>query len=182
LTKKGAFKWSEEAQFTFDKMKKVMSTCSVLALPDFGQPFTLECDASGEGIRAILMQNRHPLAYESRKLKRPELLYTIYDKEMMAILHALAKFRQYLVGAKFVVKSDHNSLKYFLEQKDLNERPHKWVSKIQAYDFDIEFVKGKNNVVADALSKRPSIYAMTDVSVDWKDLLVIEYSKNQFAC
>jgi hypothetical protein len=65
LTKKGAFKWSEEARFTFEKMKKVMSTRPVLALPDFGQPFTLECDASGEGIEAVLMQNRHPLSYES---------------------------------------------------------------------------------------------------------------------
>jgi hypothetical protein len=182
LTKKGAFKWSEEAQFTFDKMKKVMSTCPVLALPNFGQPFTLECDASGEGIGAVLMQNRHPLAYESRKLRGPELLYSIYDKEMLAIMHALAKFRQYLVGARFVVKSDHNSLKYLLEQKDLNERQQKWVSRIQAYDFDIEFVKGKNNMVAYALSRRPSIYAMTDVSVDWKNHLVMEYSENQFAC
>jgi hypothetical protein len=118
LTKKGAFKWSEEAQFTFDKMKKVMSTCPVLALQDFNQPFTLECDASEEGIGAVLMQNRHPLAYESRKLRGSKLLYNIYDKEMLAIMHALAKFRQYLVGARFVVKSDHNSLKYFLEQKD----------------------------------------------------------------
>ena len=118
LTKKGAFKWSEEAQFTFDKMKKVMSTCPVLALPDFVQPFTLECDASGEGIWAVLMQNRQPLAYESRKLRGLELLYNIYDKEMLAIMHALAKFRQNLVGARFVVKSDHNSLKYLLEQKD----------------------------------------------------------------
>jgi hypothetical protein len=92
LTKKGAFKWSEEAQFTFDKMKKVMSTCLVLALPDFSQPFTLECDASGEGIGAVLMQKRHPLAYESQKLKGTELLYSIYDKEMLAIMHALAKF------------------------------------------------------------------------------------------
>jgi hypothetical protein len=182
LTKKGAFKWSEEAQFTMDKMKKVMSTCPVLALPDFGLPFTLECDASGEGIGVVLMQNRHPLAYESRKLRGPELLYSIYDKEMLAIMHALAKFRQYLVGARFVVKSDHNSLKYLLEQKDLNERQQKWVSRIQAYDFDIEFVKGKNNVVVDALSRRPSIFSMSGVSVDWKDHLVLEYAKDQFAC
>jgi hypothetical protein len=94
---------------------------------------------------------------------------------MLAIMYALAKFRQYHVGAWFVVKSDHNSLKYLLEQKDLNERQQKWVSRIQAYDFDIEFVKGKNNVVADALSRRPSIFAMTGVSVDWKDHLVMEY-------
>jgi hypothetical protein len=182
LTKKGAFKWDEEAQITMDKMKTVMSTCPVLALPDFSLPFTLECDVSGEGIGAVLMQKRHPLAYESRKLRRPELLYNIYDKEMLVIMHALAKFRQYLVGARFVVKSDHNSLKYLLEQKDLNERQQKWVSRIHAYDFDIEFVKGKNNVVADALSRRPSIFSMIGVSVDWKDHLVMEYAKDQFAC
>jgi hypothetical protein len=81
-----------------------------------------------------------------------------------------------------VVKSDHNSLKYLLEKKDLNERQQKWVSRIQAYDFDIEFVKGKNNVVVDALSRRPSIFSMTGVSVDWKDHLVMEYAKDQFAC
>ena len=58
-------------------------------------------------------------------------------------MHALIKFRQYLVGNKFVVKTDHNSLRYFLTQKDLNERQQKWVSNIQAFDFDIEYVKGK---------------------------------------
>jgi hypothetical protein len=166
LTKKEAFKWNEEAQSTFDKMKKVMSTCPALPLPDFSQPFTLECDASGEGIGVVLMQNRHPLAFESQKLRGPKLLYTIYYKEMLAIMYTLAKFRQHLVGARFVVKSDHNSLKYLLEQKDLNERQQKWISKIQAYEFDIEFVKGKNNIVANALSRRPSVYAMTDISVD----------------
>jgi hypothetical protein len=112
------------------------------------------------------MQNRHPISYESRKLRGPELLYIIYDKEMLAIMHALAKFKQYLVGAKFVVRTDHNSLKYILDQKDLNERQQKWVSKIQAYDFDTEIVKGKNNAVVDALSRRPTVYAMTEISID----------------
>jgi hypothetical protein len=98
LTKKGAFKWNPEEQSTFEKMKKVMSTCPVLALPDFTQPFTVECDASREGIGAVLMQNKHPIVYESQKLRGHELLYTIYNKEMLAIIHALAKFRQYLVG------------------------------------------------------------------------------------
>ena len=115
---------------TFDKMNKVMSTCPVLDLPDFAQPFTVECDASGEGIGVVLMQNRHHIVYESRKLRGLELLYTIYDKEMLAIMHALAKFKKYLVGAKFVVRTDHNNLKYFMDQKDLNKRKHKWVRKI----------------------------------------------------
>jgi hypothetical protein len=79
-------------------------------------------------------------------------------------------------------KSDHNNLKYFLEKKELNERQQKWVIRIEAYDFEIEFVKGKNNVLAYALSRSPSIYPMIDVSFDWKDLLVMEYSKNQCAC
>ena len=94
-----------------------MSSCPVLALPDFTQPFILECDASGEGISAVLMQGGHPIAFESRKLLPHERLYPIYDKEMLAIMHALAKFRQYLVGNRFRVRTDHNSLRFFLEQK-----------------------------------------------------------------
>ena len=130
-----------------------MSSCLVLALPDFTRPFVVECDASGEGIGAVLMQKHHPIAFEIRKLKDYERHCSIYYKEMLAILHALTKFRQYLVGSRFKIKTNHNSLKYFLEQKELNERQQKWVSKVQGYDFEVEYVKGKNNVVVDALSR-----------------------------
>ena len=92
LTKKGAFGWSEGAQVVFEKLKEVMSSCPVLAMPDFTQPFVLECDASGEGIGAVLMQDHHPIAFESRKLRDYEHLYSVYDKEMLAIMHALTKF------------------------------------------------------------------------------------------
>ena len=85
-------------------------------------------------------------------------------------MHALINFRQYLVRNKFVIKTDHNNLRYFLTQKDLNEREKKWVSKIQAFDFDIEYVKGKNNMVVDALSRRPLISLM-DVAENWKATL-----------
>ena len=70
-----------------------MRRCRVLAFLDFTQPFVLECDASGEGIGAVLMQGGHPIAFESRKLLPHKRLYSIYDKEMLAIMHALAKFR-----------------------------------------------------------------------------------------
>jgi hypothetical protein len=129
----------------------------------------------------MLMQNKHPIAFESHKLGEIERLLSIYVKEMLAIMHALAKFRQCLVGGHFVVKNDHNSLKHFLEQKDLSKRQQKWVSKVQAYDFDIEYVKGKNNVVADALSRRPTTFAISEIAVDWKSSLLVEYSKNTFA-
>jgi hypothetical protein len=87
-----------------------------------------------------------------------------------------------LVGGKFVVKTDHNNLRHFLGKKDLNERKHKWVSKLQAYDFDIEYVKGKKNVVVDALSRKPEICSLAEISADWKSHLLVEYSKNKFAC
>ena len=101
---------------------------------------------------------------------------------MLAILHALTKFRQYLVGSKFKIKTDHNNLKYFLEQKELNESRQKWVSKVQAYDFEIEYVKGKNNVVVDALSKPPTSLSLMGISTHWRSLLLVEYSKKKFVC
>ena len=96
-------------------------------------------------------------------------------------MHALVKFRQYLVGNKFVVKTDHNNLRYFLTQKDLNERRQRWVSKIQAFYFYIEYVPGKNNVIANSLSRRPSISLM-DVAENWKATLEVEYAKDKFSC
>ena len=98
----------------------------MLALPDFTLPFALECDASDEGIGVDLMQGEHPIVFKRRKLSQPERLYSIYDKEMLAIVYALTKFRQYLVGSKFVVKTDNNNLKYFLEQKDSVSARRDW--------------------------------------------------------
>jgi hypothetical protein len=115
ITKHGAFIWTEKSQEAFDHMKEVMGTCLVLALPDFTLQFVLECDSSGEGIDAFFMQGGHPIVFERRKLSQPGILYSIYDKEILEIMHALTKCRQYLVGSKFVVKTNHNSLKYFLE-------------------------------------------------------------------
>jgi hypothetical protein len=86
------------------------------------------------------------------------------------------------VGSKFVVKTDHNSLKYFLEQKHLSERQHKWVMKVHAFDFDIEYVKGNKNIVVDALSRRPAACSLMEISADWKSHLLVEYSKKKFAC
>jgi hypothetical protein len=85
------------------------------------------------------------------------------------------------VGIKFVVKSIHNNLKYFLKQKDLSERQQKWVTKVQTFDFDVEYVKGKKNIVAGALSRRPATCSLMEVSADWKSHLLVEYSKNKFA-
>jgi hypothetical protein len=116
-------------------MKEFMGTCLVLALPNFTFPFVLECDASGEGIGEFLMQRGHPIIFERRKLIQTKRLYSIYENEIIEIMHALTKFKQYLVGNKFVVKTYHNNLKYFLEKKDLSKNQQKWVKKVHAFDL-----------------------------------------------
>ena len=80
------------------------------------------------------------------------------------------------------MKTDHNSLRFFLEQKHLQERQQKWVIKIQAYEFDIDYVKGKRNIVVDALSRIPTALSLRGMDADWKAQLLVEYSKDKFVC
>ncbi|KAH9313676.1 hypothetical protein KI387_022303 [Taxus chinensis] len=149
-----------------------MCTTLVLATPDFSKPFIVECDASGEGMGAVLMQEGHPIAFFSHQFKGNNLSKPIYEKEMLAILHAIKQWRSYLTGRHFKVKTDHDSLKYFLEQHFSSEEQQKWVSKMLGYDFEIIYKKGKKNVVADALSRKDDstaalLCAISILQEDW---------------
>jgi hypothetical protein len=154
LTNKDAFSWNPEATKDFEQLKEVTCKDPILTTPDFRKTFIVECDASGNAIGVVLMQEGRPLAFESQPLKVKDLHKTIYEKEMMEILHALKKWCPYLIGRHFKIKTDHDSLKYFLEQRLSSEEQQKWVTKILSYDFEIIYKKGKKNVVADALSKK----------------------------
>jgi hypothetical protein len=132
----------------------------------------VECDASGNGFGVVLMQEGRPLDFESQPLKGKDLHKPIYEKEMMEILHALKKWHPNLIGRHFKVKRDHDSLKYFLEQRLSSEEQQKWVTKILGYDFEIVYKKGKQNVVVDALSIKDEdvvefLCAISIIQPDW---------------
>jgi hypothetical protein len=103
LTKKDAFSWTPEETKDFEQLKEVMCKAPILTTPDFTKTFIVECDALGNGIGFVLMQEGRPLTFEIRSLKGKNLHKTIYEKEMMEILYALNKWRPYLVGRHFKV-------------------------------------------------------------------------------
>jgi hypothetical protein len=129
-----------------------MCTTPILALPDFTNTFVLECDASGKELVLSLCKRVEPLAFTSKKLSERNLCKSIYEKEMLAILHVVDLWHPYLLGKCFQIKIDHQSLKYFLEQRISSSEQQKWVTKLFGYDYEIIYKKGKDNVVVDALS------------------------------
>jgi hypothetical protein len=154
LLKKNSFTWTPAAAQAFQTLKTAMCTTLVLALPDFTKKFVLECDTSGTGIGVVLMQEGQPLAFTRKQLSEKNLGKPIYEKEMLAILHVVEVWHPFLLWQRFQIKTDHQSLKYFLEQCISSQEQQKWVTKLFGYDYEIIYKKGKDNVVADALSKK----------------------------
>lgn len=153
-----AYIWGPDQQAAFEKLKQAFASAPVLALPDFSKDFVLFTDASNYALGACLSQEDEtgllrPLAYESRTLTPAEHNYATHEKEMLAIIHALKVWRHYLLGSKTRVNSDHRSLTHFLSQPHLSQRQARWMELIQEYDLSIDYVKGSNNEVADALSR-----------------------------
>ncbi|KAK8938724.1 hypothetical protein KSP39_PZI011094 [Platanthera zijinensis] len=127
----------------------------VLAMPDFHQPFVMECDASGVGVGAVLMQVGRPIAYYSRGFSSSIRSRSAYENELMALVLAVQHWHPYLLGRPFVVRTDHHSLRYLLLQKIVTPAQQLWAAKLLGYDFSIEFRSGKTNRAADALSRQP---------------------------
>ncbi|GJS11547.1 putative reverse transcriptase domain-containing protein [Tanacetum coccineum] len=155
LTQKNKrFEWGTDEDEAFQKLKQDLCTAPILALPEGPDDFVVYCDASLKGYGAVLMQRDKVIAYASRQLKTHEENYTTHDLELGAVVFALRLWRHYLYGTKCVVYTDHKSLQYILDQKELNMRQRRWIELLSDYDCEIRYHPGKANVVADALSRK----------------------------
>ena len=170
LLKTNSFVWTEEARETWDRLKQAMVTAPVLALPDFQSTFVVESNASNNGIGAVLSQKGRPIAFFSKALSPKQQATSVYKKEMLAVLTAVKKWTAYLLGRHFLIKTDHHSLKFLLDQKTNTPAQQVWVIKMMGYDYDLVFRKGSKNVVADALSRIPQV-ALQAITFCSNDLL-----------
>ncbi|KAA0031986.1 Transposon Ty3-I Gag-Pol polyprotein [Cucumis melo var. makuwa] len=153
LLKKGVYEWTAAAHEVFEKLKVAMMTLPILALPDFSLPFEIETDASGYGVGAVLIQNNRPIAYFSQTLAMRGRAKSVYERELMAVVLAVQRWRPYLLGKRFVVKTDQQSLKFLLEQRVIQPQHQRWVAKLLGYNFDVVYKPGLENKAADALSR-----------------------------
>lgn len=150
------FNWTEECQNSFDYLRTAMMNTPILQFPDFSKnnTFILQTDASGTAVGAVLCNgNKKPVAYASRPLNKSERNYPTIQKELVAIVWAVKYFRPYLYGRRFIIETDHKPLIYLFSIKDPSSRLLKFRLSLEEYDFEITYIKGKDNVGADALSR-----------------------------
>ncbi|MCO5600050.1 hypothetical protein L7F22_054158 [Adiantum nelumboides] len=153
--------WKAEHEASFSELKGYLVSSPILKLSDFSKEFEVVTDASGLALGGVLTQEERPVVYTSRKLRDHERNYPTHDFELLAVIHALKLWRHYLLSHKFQLVTDHKSLKWIFTQPNLNMRQRRWIELLQEYDFDIKYRPGKDNVVADGLSCKSFLNAIS---------------------
>jgi hypothetical protein len=160
LGKKVQFEWTDHCQAAFEELKAILTHSPVLAAPDFDNPFSLTVDASDRAVGAVLLQKDvdgidHPVGYFSKKLNKHQTNYSTIEKEALALLLALKHFEVYISSGLYPlhVYSDHNPLTFVNRMRNHNRRLIGWYLCLQEYDIVIHHIPGKDNVVADVLSR-----------------------------
>lgn len=172
LTPKAVFEWTSKHQEAFDHLKTTLAQRALLAFPRAELPLAITCDASDLGLGAVLEQRSshgwEPLAFHSRVLSKAEVKYSAFDRELLAVKDAILHFRHFIEGCSFTVFTDHKPLTSAICSKGLawSNRQSRHFSVISEYTTDIQHVSGKNNCVADALSRINSIGGF---AFDWNE-------------
>ncbi|XP_024014499.1 uncharacterized protein LOC112088448 [Eutrema salsugineum] len=165
IKKEVGFKWEQPQEEAFQLLKHKLTHAPLLVLPDFLKRFEIECDTSGVGIGAVLMQEKKPVAFFSEKLGGATLNYLTYDKELYALVRALQTWQHYLWPKEFVIHTDHQSLKHLKGKQKLNKRHARWMEFIETFPYVIQYKQGKENIVADVLSRRYTLITTLDAKV-----------------
>lgn len=182
LHKNKRFEWKEEQRIAFEELKSAVTSAPVLIPPDDSKPYVVTTDASGFAIGAALSQDQgrglQPIAFMSKKMLPRETHYPVHEQELLAVVCALQEWRHYLHGRRFKVITDHQSLRYLSTQPQLSGRQARWSQFLQQFDVNIEYKSGKQNVVADALSRRSDLQealslagASIEVTTDFSETL-----------
>ena len=175
LPKLPRFEWSALADRAFQQIKVALTTAPVLWLPDFDKLFDVATDASGVSIGAVLSQELHPISYLSEKLSDAKSRYSNYDRELYAVVQALRFWRHYLLHREFTLHSDHEALRFLHTQQKLNARHGRWVETLQDYSFSLRHRPGRDNKVADALSRRQHTLQVSQATITGFDRLPLLY-------
>ena len=154
LKKEKKWVWTDACQEAFEKLKAVVSSELMLRLTEFELPFEVHTDASDKAIGGVLVQEKHLVAYESKKLNEAKQKCSAHEKEIIAVVHCLLAWRVYLLGCKFLVRTDNVTNTFFNTQKKLSPKQARLQELLQEYDFVWENKPGKYNEVADALSHK----------------------------
>ncbi|GBG60679.1 hypothetical protein CBR_g12415 [Chara braunii] len=182
------WEWTDKCGAAFRHLKHALTHYEVLKLPDPDKPFMVTTDANQYGIGAVLAQQNgpklRPVEYMSKKMPSQKLAKSTYEKELYAVYKALTHWRHYLLGRFFILRTDHQTLRWMRTQPVLSDALKRWIEVIEQYDFDPQYLKGEYNKVADALSRRPDFSGALIIEFDLTDnvtqSLVEAYRQDQF--